>query len=149
MMIKKVPLSEEVIQFLIELSVLWESEDSCFGYRKNTVDDLTGEDIFLAEDEGEIIGYLLCHKYIQEKDVCTVPKESKCLEVEELYVIPEYRSRGIGRRLYNEAVSHYGDQIEFVTLSTATKNYRAILHFYIEELGMTFWSARLFQRLDH
>lgn len=149
MMIKKVPLSDEVTKCLIELSVLWEAEDSCFGYRQNTVDDLTGEDIFLAEEEGKVIGYLLCHKYIQEKEGWTIPKESKCLEIEELFVIPEYRSKGIGRRLYKEAVSHYGDQIEFATLGTATKNYRAILHFYIEELGMTFWSARLFQKLEH
>jgi hypothetical protein len=33
-------------------------------------------------------------------------------------------------------------------LSTATKNARAILHFYLDELGMEFWSARLFKSLE-
>ena len=37
--------------------------------------------------------------------------------------------------------------IEFIMLSTATKNYKSILHFYIDELGMDFWSARLFKKL--
>ena len=32
-------------------------------------------------------------------------------------------------------------------LSTATKNWRAILHFYIDELDMRFWNARLFRRI--
>jgi hypothetical protein len=32
-------------------------------------------------------------------------------------------------------------------LTTATKNFRAILHFYIDELGMDFWSARLFKKI--
>jgi hypothetical protein len=32
-------------------------------------------------------------------------------------------------------------------LSTATKNFRAILHFYVDELDMNFWNARLFKKL--
>ena len=33
-------------------------------------------------------------------------------------------------------------------LSTATKNWQAIFHFYLDELGMEFWSARLFKRIN-
>ena len=40
------------------------------------------------------------------------------------------------------------EEADFVLLSTATRNWRAILHFYIDELGMEFWSARLFKPLD-
>jgi len=32
-------------------------------------------------------------------------------------------------------------------LSTATKDYKRILHFYIDEMGMDFWTARLFKKL--
>lgn len=38
-------------------------------------------------------------------------------------------------------------EAEFLLLSTATKNWRAIFHFYIEELDMEFWSARLFKKM--
>ena len=31
---------------------------------------------------------------------------------------------------------------------TATKNFRAILRFYIDELGMAFWSARLYKKIE-
>lgn len=69
-------------------------------------------------------------------------------EIEELYVVPSCRNEGIGRALFlfaEQAVREAG--IEFIMLSTATKNYKRILHFYIDELGMDFWSARLFKKL--
>ena len=34
-----------------------------------------------------------------------------------------------------------------IFLSAATKAYKRTLHFYIDELGMEFWSARLFKKL--
>ena len=67
-------------------------------------------------------------------------------EIEEIYVRPEYRSRGIGKRLFDYAEDMISDEADYLMLSTATKNWKAIFHFYIEELGMSFWSARLFKR---
>ncbi len=34
-----------------------------------------------------------------------------------------------------------------IFLSTAVKNYKSILHFYIDELGMEFWTARLYKKV--
>ena len=34
-----------------------------------------------------------------------------------------------------------------ITLSAVSKNYRALLRFCVEELGMELWSARVFKRL--
>jgi ribosomal protein S18 acetylase RimI-like enzyme len=68
-------------------------------------------------------------------------------EVEELYVKPEYRSKGIGQKLFLYAEDAVVPEAEYVMLSTATKNWRAIFHFYLDELGMEFWSARLFKRI--
>ena len=39
------------------------------------------------------------------------------------------------------------NEAEYMVLSTATKNWRAIFHFYLDELEMTFWSARLFKKI--
>ncbi len=149
MVIRKAELTEQTIDTLILLSARWEAEDSCCGYRTNTPEDIMDQTVFLAEEDRNVVGYLLCHPYVQDKDTVTVPRCSKCLEIGEIYVVPEYRSKGIGRKLYQSAISDSARDIEFVTLSTAAKNYKAILHFYIEELGMNFWNARLFQKLDH
>ena len=37
--------------------------------------------------------------------------------------------------------------MNLIMLITATKNFRAILHFYIDELGMDFWSTSLFKKI--
>ena len=39
-------------------------------------------------------------------------------------------------------------EAEYFVLGTATKNWKAILHFYLDEIGMDFWSARLFKKLS-
>ncbi len=145
--IEKVSLTKEIEAELIAMSALWEQEDSCYGYRTNTAEELKGQDIFLATVDGKTVGYLLCHIYIQEKESCTVPHGSRCLEIEELYVLPEYRSQGLGEALYQRAADSYGPEMEYATLTTATKNYKAILRFYIDKHDMTFWNARLFQKL--
>lgn len=37
-------------------------------------------------------------------------------------------------------------ECDFITLATSTKNYKAILHLYVEELGMDFHSAFLIKK---
>ena len=69
-------------------------------------------------------------------------------EVQEIYVHPLYRLRGIGKQLIERLEEELREKgIEMMLLSTATKNWRAIMHFYIDEVGMNFWSARLYKRL--
>lgn len=145
--VRKVNPDKAVKDILLAMSARWEAEDICFGYRVNTESDLENKDIFLASIGNDAVGYLLCRTYLQDKNSTTIPLGKACLEIEELYILPEQRSKGIGQALYNAAVESYGADIEYVTLSTATKNYKAILHFYIDELGMTFWNARLFKEI--
>ena len=57
------------------------------------------------------------------------------------------RSKGIGRALFAFAEDAVKDIADYMVLSTATKNWRAVFHFYLEELDMTFWSARLFRKI--
>ena len=77
-----------------------------------------------------------------------VPDGTDYFEVEELYVRPEWRSRGVGSALFRYVEDQVRPEAEYLMLGTATKNYKAILHFYIDELGMEFWSAALFKRLQ-
>ena len=140
--------SEELERGLVRLSRDWEAEDSCRGYRANTHEDLTGRRVFLAQEDGEILGYLFGLRETAEKKSAVMDAGTPYFEIEEIYVRPERRSQGIGRSLFafaEETIRSEG--LRFLMLSTATKNARAILHFYLDELGMTFWSARLFKKL--
>ena len=132
---------------LIRFSEDWEAESSCWGYRANTREDIEGNRIFLAEDGGEVVGYLFGHRELSEKAASIMPDGTPVFEVEELYVVPARRGRGIGKVLFAFVEAAVADEAEYLMLSTATKNHRAILHFYVDEVGMQFWSARLFKRL--
>ncbi len=140
--------SEELEREMIRFSRDWEAEDSCRGYRANTHEDLAGRRVFLAEADGAILGYLFGLRETAEKASTVMDAGTPYFEIEEIYVRPERRSQGIGRRLFALAEqAAREDGLPFLMLSTATKNARAILHFYLDELDMSFWSARLFKKL--
>ncbi len=146
--IKKCELNDTNIKAVIELSEKWESEDLTYGYCANAKNDLMGNDLFLAYLDNEIIGYLIGKCSVLEESVTPIDKGAKCFEIDEIYVIEKYRSQGIGRALFAYVENYYKQNIEYITLSTATKNYKSILHFYIEKMDMTFWSAKLLKKIQ-
>lgn len=148
MKICEISLNDDTLGQLIALSGAWEAENNCHGYRQNTADDLMGRLVFAALEGDTIIGYLFGKPEKAAETSSVMAAGTPYFEVEELYVQPEYRSRGLGRKLFGlaeDAARRMG--CPFLMLGTATKNHRAILHFYIDEVGMEFWSARLFKKL--
>ena len=140
---------DQLFSKLIDFSEDWERENSTHGYRKNNRGDIENNRIFLAEENKEIIGYLFGNVFRSERASSIIPDGTPYFEIEELYVVPNRRSEGIGSALFlfaEQRVKEAG--IEYIFLSTATKNYTRILHFYIDELGMDFWNARLFKKLQ-
>ena len=135
------------IKRLLELSLMWEKEDSCYGYRANTEDDFQDRYILAAYDD-EPIAYVFGEEEIQEKQTSVIDKNMHYFEIEELYVHPSYRTRGIGKQLMESLEKELKKKgLEMMMLSTATKNWKAIMHFYIDEIDMNFWSARLYKHL--
>ena len=135
------------IKRLLDLSLMWEKEDSCYGYRANTEDDFQDCYILAAYDD-ELIAYIFGKEEIQEKQTSVIDKNMHYFEIEELYVHPSYRSRGIGKQLMESLEKELKKKgLRMMVLSTATKNWKAIMHFYIDEIDMNFWSARLYKHL--
>ena len=137
----------DVLDELIKMSIDWQNENSCYGYRANEIKDIEGNRIFIAKDNTEIIAYLFGHKVISNNMTSIMENDVPYFEIEELYVKPEYRNRGVGSKLFDYVSELLKKEVDYILLSTATKNWKAILHFYIEELGMTFWNARLFKKI--
>lgn len=135
------------IKRLLDLSLMWEKEDSCYGYRANTEDDFQDCYILAAYDD-ELIAYVSGKEEVQDKQTSVIDKNMHYFEIEELYVHPSYRSRGIGKQLMESLEKELKKKgLRMMVLSTATKNWKAIMHFYIDEIEMNFWSARLYKHL--
>ena len=148
MKIFEADLYDELFDYLIAMSRDWEAENSTHGYRKNEREDIEGNRIFLAVEDDRILAYLFGREEKAERTNSIMQEGTTFFEVEELYVIPACRSKGIGRALFSYAEQSVKEAgISFIMLSTASKNFKSILHFYIDELGMEFWSARLFKRV--
>jgi len=147
MTIREEPLSEALLADLIALSVDWAAEESCHGYRANERADIEGERIFTAREDGALVGYLFGHVERAEKTSSVIAAGTPYFEVEELYVRPFLRSQGVGAALFRFAEDTVRGEVSMLMLSTATKNWRAILHFYLDELDMAFWSARLYKHI--
>lgn len=98
---KEIKLSERIAVQLITLSKEWEQENSCYGYRRNSLDDLKDKRIFVATDEDLICGYLFGHITSTEKDASIYKAGTKYFEIDELYVKPQYRNYGIGKSCFD------------------------------------------------
>ena len=148
MVIYEAAPDDAVFDRLIAFSRDWEAERSCYGYRANEREDIVGNRVFLAEEDGAVLGYLFGKRSEAKNMTSIMPEGTPFFEVMELYVVPARRSEGVGHALFRYVENAVQPELDYLLLSTATKNWRAILHFYIDMVGMDFWSATLFKKLN-
>ena len=142
--IKKIDVKEYSKQ-LIVLSKLWAEEDITNGLIPNKLSDLK-EPCIAAFDGDKVIGYIFGHFYTADKKINTIEPGSKCFEVDEIYVLKQYRNHSIGGKLFKAMEEEVKKEAAYITLPTSTKDYQKILKFYIEMMDMTFHSAFLYKK---
>lgn len=143
---RRATLSEEEISQLIQLSIDWVKEEVTGGLRSNTKDDLYLP-MYLALDNNKIVGYIFGHFYNRETKLWDIEIGTKCFDVEELYVAPNYRSQGIGKKLFSLLEEEVKKETKYMTLGTSTHDYKRIFKFYISEVGMSFHSALFLKKI--
>lgn len=139
-------LDSNTVKELIELSKKWQDEECSWGIIANTDEDLK-EPVFVAIDNDNIVGYIFGHYYVVENKTSYIEIGKKCFMIDEIYVLPIYRNKGIGKELFKLMETHIKETCDYLTLSTSTKNYKSILHFYVDELDMNFHSAFLIKEM--
>ena len=142
---RKASLQEQdIIDQLIQLSIDWENENVTGGYRKNTVEDIK-EPIFVATECGKVVGYTFGELYKRKTDLGEMKEGDEAFDVLEIYVVPAYRSQGIGKTLLKLIEEEASKYVEYLTLATSTKDYKKILKFYIEDCNLD-WHSALFTK---
>ena len=139
-------LDPDTASQLIDLSKVWVHENCCSGMVVNEASDLQ-EPLAVALEGERIVGYIFGHYYDQPRNSSYAAVGAPCFSVDELYVLPEFRGHGIGKKLFRMMEQLVTEHCDCMTLTTSTKNYRAILKLYIEELGMCFNSAFLVKQM--
>ena len=127
-MIRKIEAGDRSV--FLEFSKMFYSSEAVMHalpeeYHADAFDELmrSGEyaDAFMLEADGKCVGYALTAK--------TYSREAggKVLWLEELFVLPEYRSRGLGRE-YFAYIERYAKENGFarIRLEAETSNLRAI-----------------------
>ena len=148
MEIRQLTLNEETTPLLLEMSQMWEDEDITYGYVHNEVSHMEGRTILGAYNNNRLVGYLFGRIEKPERKNAIIDENTPYFEVEEIYVLKHYRNQGIGRKLFETIEAMMKEEgIEYLFLSTATKDSARIFNFYINEVGMNTHSARLFKKL--
>jgi ribosomal protein S18 acetylase RimI-like enzyme len=135
---------------IFQLDQLWDEEGVAYvftyGSREDFIADFERfqEYFLVAESEGQIVGYINGSIRVNE-EVEVLPQQETYLEIENIYVKPEYRNRRVGGELLErllEVAERNGIQRFFV--STVTKDMDRILKFY-RSYGFKPWYVELFK----
>ena len=139
--------NHKYLKQLLALSSAWAKEKICVSYKANEESEFINKELYLVLDEDKIIGYGLGHiKKLKDKTSYNQIGE-KAFELDELYIKKNYRNKGIGKKLFKYIEKDLKDQVDLIGLVAATKKYKELLKFYIEELDMNFNNAFLFKRM--
>ena len=147
---KKIEVVEddEYMKELLALSKAWAKENSCPAYYENDANEFINHDVYVALDDNQIVAYALGNiKELEEKTSYNEIGE-KAFELDEIYVVNDYRSKGIGKALYRFIEDDVKDKVDVIGVIATSFEYKRLLKFYIDELDMTFNHALLVKRTD-
>lgn len=113
-------------RFICELE---ETDLNAFAFRAIFQRNLADRRVhyLVAEVEGEVVGFISCHvQYL-------LHHTGKVGEIQELYVMPEYRNQQIGRQLV-AALEHLAAEHGFVNLEVTANQKRTHTHRFYQQL---------------
>jgi ribosomal protein S18 acetylase RimI-like enzyme len=138
------------INTVLQLDRQWEQEQIAHNFTPISREELlTALNRFpgyflVAESDGCIVGYI--HAAVRRRKwVAVIPEEEPYVEIENVYVHPDFRHRNIGGQLMERLMTVAAQQgIQRFIVSTTSKEMDKILHFYRRH-GFTPWFVQLFK----
>ena len=133
---------------IVKLSREFANEQCCNGIKADDGKYFDSKKVVIAKIESEIVGYCYGEVEMKTKATSFFEKGSKSFYLEEIYISPKFRKKGIGKLLF-EFIENYAKSLKCEILETTavSKDYKKLLKFYIERNNMQFWSANIIKKL--
>ena len=130
------------------LLLAWEQEEITYGLVASDLShlhDRLNEFFRVAEVDGQLVGMVAASEHVSD-GLAVIPAGERYLEVDDLYVCPEWRSQGIGRVLLDTVLARAEqDGIRYQLVYSATKDVRRVMRFY-ENCGFESWYIQMYRR---
>lgn len=143
------PGTPDDLPTLVAMSNALVAEDCCNGMVPDTLTDWQRyQNIIVAQQGDRLVGYSygsVATSRIKTTTWCE--KGDTFYDLEEIYVLPEIRSAGVGKLLFSaqeEQARTLG--CKTLQLAAVSRDHTRLLRFY-EQMGMQFWSAWLIKEL--
>ena len=137
----------EDLPALLALSKEWAEEGITYGYSPTDEKTFSGYRCWVAEMDGETVGYAGGRAETARRDIEIQKAGDRYFELEELYVRPDCRGKGVGRLLLERVEKDARqDGLAQLMLNAANRDHEPLLRFYLRE-GMSPHSFRMFKRL--
>ncbi len=140
--------SKDDLKSVARLSEMFAKEGCCNNIVADNEEYFEDKCVWICEEERQIVAYAYGNIEEEENRRSYAERGDKFFELEEIYVLPQYRSKGIGQKLFHE-IEMFAMQkgAKTMRLNAVSKNYKSLLKFYIDMLGMEFISAYLVKLL--
>ncbi len=139
--------TEEDLDAVLRMETDWADEDITYGQvaadRPHLMKHL-GRHFLVAEAYGEVVGFAYGSAHTSD-GLAVIPAGERYFEVDELYVAPRFRGRGIGGALLDDLLRTSQEAgMHRSLVYSATKDLDSILRFYRQH-GFRSWHVRLYR----
>ena len=124
------------------------AENCCNGMSPDSLDDLKSCVIHVAEADGQLVGYAYGKATPSPWNISGCKKHEPFYDLEMLYVAPICRGQGVGKALFDAELARARSLgARQLRLNAVNRDWKRLLHLYIDELGFDFWCATLYRDL--
>jgi ribosomal protein S18 acetylase RimI-like enzyme len=141
--------TESDVRAVARLQHRWAGEGGVYGFVPESLEQLSaalGPYLLVAEVNKEIAGFVSGSAHVSE-GTAIMPRGTSYLEIDNLYIVPEHRRRGIGGELIARLLAEAkGRGVTHALLYSAAKDVHGVLRFY-ERHDFRSWYVQMFRQL--
>jgi ribosomal protein S18 acetylase RimI-like enzyme len=141
--------AESDVESISRLQRWWFEEGGVYGFvpeSREQVRAALGLYLLVAEAGDEVVGFISGSVHSSE-GTAVMPAGGSYLEIDNLYVSPEFRRRGVGGGLITQLLARAKRQgVAYAALYSASKDVHGVLRFY-EQHDFRSWYVRMFRKL--